>query len=401
MATTTHPRIAIIGGGPGPLVLALTLYRRGIPSTVYKRDTSVDSRAHIGGMLDLKYESGQRALSENGLEETFARNSRPEAATIPGYDSAGNVPFVQDPDPNRNPKDISPEIDRSVLRKILLDAIPSDAVKWGHALASVRDLGNGLRELTSANGNTAVVDILVGADGANSRVRPLVSAAVPTYTGVTGAEISIAPEDTKKPELQDAVELVGRGSMFSWGPEKMFGSQLNGDGRIRTYAWFPAPTDWKLPGDPAEARKVLLEIVKDWTPSFRKLIEHCDDNAIYQRPLYRLPLDHKWEHVPGVTILGDAAHLASPSGGGEGANLTMLDALELGIVLANAINGGRSVEEREEAIAVWEEERMTVANRIAVISDENLQACVSPDAPASVPKAMAKFVAEQKERQKA
>ncbi|EJF59081.1 monooxygenase [Dichomitus squalens LYAD-421 SS1] len=374
MAKPTYPRIAVIGGGPGGLVLALTLYRHGIPSTVYERDTSFDSRAHIGGMLDLKYESGQRALRENGLEETFACNSRPEAAAMRGYDSAGNVLFAQDPDPNHDPKDISPEIDRSVLRKILVDAIPADAVKWGHALASVRDLGNGERELTFANGNTTVVDILDGADGANSRVRPLVSAAVPTYTGVTGAEISIAPEDTKKPELQDAVELVGRGSMFSWGPEKMFGSQLNGDGLIRTYAWFPAPADWKLPDEPAEVRKVLLELFKDWAPSFRKLIEYCDDNTTYQRPLYRLPLDHKWEHVPGVTILGDAAHLASP---------------------------GRSVEEREEAIAAWEEERMTVANRIAVISDENLQACVSPDAPASVLKAMAKFTKEQKERQTA
>ncbi|TBU34192.1 monooxygenase [Dichomitus squalens] len=389
MAKPTYPRIAVIGGGPGGLVLALTLYRHGIPSTVYERDTSFDSRAHIGGMLDLKYESGQRALRENGLEETLACNSRPEAAAMRGYDSAGNVLFAQDPDPNHDPKDISPEIDRSVLRKILVDAIPADAVKWGHALASVRDLGNGERELTFANGNATVVDILVGADGANSRVRPLVSAAVPTYTGVTGAEISIAPEDTKKPELQDAVELVGRGSMFSWGPEKMFGSQLNGDGRIRTYAWFPTPADWKLPDDPTEA------------PSFRKLIEYCDDNATYQRPLYRLPLDHKWEHVPGVTILGDAAHLASPFGGGEGANLAMLDALELGVILVNAINSGRSVEEREEAIAAWEEERMTVANRIAVISDENLQACVSPDAPASVLKAMAKFTKEQKERQTA
>ena len=69
MATTANPRIAIIGGGPGGLVLALTLHRRGIPATVYEREVSPDSRRHLGGMLDLGYDSGQRALRENGLEE--------------------------------------------------------------------------------------------------------------------------------------------------------------------------------------------------------------------------------------------------------------------------------------------------------------------------------------------
>ena len=76
MATTATPRIAIIGGGPGGLTLALTLHQRGIPSTVYERETSPDSRANLGGMLDLGYESGQRALRENGLEEVFARHSQ-------------------------------------------------------------------------------------------------------------------------------------------------------------------------------------------------------------------------------------------------------------------------------------------------------------------------------------
>ncbi|TBU21629.1 hypothetical protein BD311DRAFT_782806 [Dichomitus squalens] len=276
------------------------------PSTVYERNTSFDSRPHIGGMLDLNHESCQRALHEN--EETVACNSCPEAATMCGFDSVGNVLFIQDSGPDQDIRAsalacgymLHREVNRSVLRKILVDLTTADAVKWRHAWHLCR-------ELTFANGITAVVDILVGADGATSRVRPL----------LTRAGLSIAPEDTKKPELQEVVELT-------------------------------------LLGDPAEVCKVLLQMSKDWTPSFRKLIEHCDDNAIYQHPLYHLPLDHN----------------------------------------------GRSVEERQEAIA---EERITVVYHIAVISDENLQACVSPYAPASVMKAtqMAKFIVGQKERQKA
>ena len=330
-------------------------------------------------MLDLGYDSGQRALRENGLEEAFVRNSRPEADAYRAYDMEGNLLFSKEGEEEKDPIDIRPEIDRSVLRKILLDAIPSESIKWGHALASVRDLGNGERELTFTNGNTAVVDILVGADGAKSRVRPLVSSAVPIYHGVTGAEISIAPEDTKKPELQDLVGMVGAGSMGVMGSCKVLAAQRNGDGRIRVYLWFPGPEDWRLPSDPAEARKVLLEKFQDWAPSLRKFIEYCDDNAIYTRPLYHMPFDHKWKHVPGVTILGDAAHVMSPFGG-AGANLAMLDALELGLVLADAINSGRGVEEREAAIAAWEEKRMNAANHILGIVEPTVPATVQPDA---------------------
>ena len=163
MTTPTFPRIAIIGGGPAGLVLLLTLHRRGIPATIYERETGPDSRAHLGGMLDLGYESGQRALRENGLEEAFARNSRPEADTFRASDPAGNTLAFKGADPNDSPADIRPEIDRAVLRAFLRDSSPADAIQWGHALASVRNLDNGQRELTFTNGHTVAVDILVGA----------------------------------------------------------------------------------------------------------------------------------------------------------------------------------------------------------------------------------------------
>ncbi|EJF59087.1 oxidoreductase [Dichomitus squalens LYAD-421 SS1] len=396
MATTIHPRIAIIGGGPCGLTLALTLHRRGISYTVYERETDQEARAHLGGILDVGYDSAQRALRENGLGKVFVRVSRPDADTFRTYDSAGNLLFAKDADPNQDPLDLRPEIDRPVLRRILLDAIPADTMKWGHELASVRELGNGERELKFTNGSTATVDILVGADGANSRVRPLVSSAVLIYHGVAGVEISIPPEDTKKPELQDTVNMVGAGSMWPFGDGKVFGSQVNGDGRIRTYAWLAGPEDWKLLNEPAEARKVLLEIFKNRAPSLRRLIEYCDDNAIYQRSVYRLPLDH----VSGVTILGDAAHLMSPAAG-AGVNLAMLDALELGIALEDAINSGKSVEGREAAVAAWEEKRMEAANHLAVIANTNVQAWTSTEDPASMLQSMFKGMGDSAVRRKA
>ncbi|PIL34882.1 hypothetical protein GSI_02669 [Ganoderma sinense ZZ0214-1] len=198
--TSTQPPIAIIGCGLGGLALLLTLHRRGIPATVYERDASFDARAHLGGSLDLGWKSGQRALRENGLQDEFDKHSRPEGEEMRICDSTGKVHLKLGGEDEEGPggppqgkEDIRPEIDRTVLRKLLLDAVPTHLVQWDHALSSVRALGNGQHELTFANGITATCDLLVGADGAHSRVRPLLSSATPQFLGVNGAEISLAP----------------------------------------------------------------------------------------------------------------------------------------------------------------------------------------------------------------
>ena len=78
-----------------------------------------------------------------------------------------------------------------------------------------------------------------------------------------------------------------------------------------------------------------------------------------------------------------------------------LDALELGIVLADAVNNGKGVEEREKAVAKCEEERLEAAKELAEIANENLQASISPDAPASALKALGRFFEVPERRRKA
>ncbi|KAI0737323.1 hypothetical protein C8Q80DRAFT_328592 [Daedaleopsis nitida] len=214
-------------------------------------------------------------------------------------DAEGNILFSRGRQGAADPEKKRPEIDRSVLRKLLLDAVPPESVKWGHALGSARALGSGKHELTFSNRGTVECDILVGADSANSRVRPLVAPATPIYAGITGAEISIAPEVVAQDDLKAIRELVGQGSFFSLGSNKFLGAQMNGDGRIRTYAWFHGSKDWRLPQTPDEVRRVLLDTYapEGWSPTLLQLIERCDDAAIYLRPLYYLPVAHMWEHI--------------------------------------------------------------------------------------------------------
>ncbi|KAI0760916.1 monooxygenase FAD-binding protein [Trametes elegans] len=392
----SSPRIAIIGGGPSGLTLLLTLARRGVTATLYEREPGRDSRAHLGGMLDLEWDSGQRALRENGLEDAFKASSRRDAeeTKICGKDG---IPLFYRPGGDATDGDLEkarPEIDRRVLRQVLVDAVPEGAIKWGHALTGIRPLSDGQHQLTFANGAVVVADIVVGADGANSRIRPLLSPATPVYHGVTGAEISLAPAVAALPENADIVQGMGVGSCYAAEDNKMICFQRNGDGRVRMYAWHRAPLDWELPGAPAEAKKVLLSLYESWAPWMRKAIAVADESAIYPRPLFHLPVDHRWEHASGITLIGDAGHLMSPFAG-AGANLAMRDGLELGLILSEAVKQGWDAEEREKAIAAWENETFERVGRFAALTLRNLETVFSSEAPRAMVSAFEASVSQK------
>lgn len=123
-------RIAIIGAGLSGLVLARVLHLHGIEAVVYERDGSRDARAQ-GGTLDLHVPTGQRALREAGLMRRFRAVARPEGQDLRLLEPDGTLLLeevtAQDAPPER------PEVDRADLRRLLLESVPADAVRWGHA----------------------------------------------------------------------------------------------------------------------------------------------------------------------------------------------------------------------------------------------------------------------------
>jgi 2-polyprenyl-6-methoxyphenol hydroxylase-like FAD-dependent oxidoreductase len=292
----TH--IAIIGAGLAGLTLARVLHLHGIAATVYEGDASADARAQ-GGMLDIHDYNGQRALKDAGLFDAFLDLVQPgaQASRVP---SANATVLLDQPDDDAGGR---PEVLRGALRRMLLDALPADTVQWGRKLAAVTALAGGRHALAFADGTTAMATLLVGADGAWSKVRPLLSDARPAYTGMTFVESWLFDSDVRHPAN---AAVAGGGALFALAPGQGIVAHREPDGVLHSYvaltksqAWIDA-IDFAQQGD--SAARVAAEFA-GWAPALTALITDSD-TALVPRPIHALPAGHRWERVPGVTLIG-------------------------------------------------------------------------------------------------
>ncbi|MEW2398184.1 NAD(P)/FAD-dependent oxidoreductase [Streptomyces sp. NPDC046862] len=318
--------VTIIGAGLGGLTLARVLHVHGITATVYEAEASATARAQ-GGMLDIHEDSGQPALQAAGLTDTFRGLVLEGRQSMRVLDRDGTVLFDQADDGTGG----RPEVLRGELRQMLLDSLPAGSVRWGRKVSGAHALGEGRHEVVFADGTTVTTGLLVGADGAWSRVRPLLSDATPEYIGISSVEIYLFDADTRHPA---GAKAVGGGSLFALAPGKGFLAHREKGGTLHTYVMLARPRDWFADIDFTDSATATARIARefhDWAPELTALLTD-GDTAPVLRPLFALPIEHRWERVPGVTLLGDAAHLSLPNG--EGANLAMYDAAELGKALS-------------------------------------------------------------------
>lgn len=359
--------VTIVGAGLGGLTLARVLHVHGIAATVYDSDPSPDARTQ-GGQLDIHEHDGQLALATAGLTEEFRAiiHRGGEATRI--LDRHGAV-LLDLPDDGLG---VRPEVLRGDLRQILLDSLPAGTVQWGRKVTGARPLGNGAHGLSFEDGSVATTGLLVGADGAWSRIRPLLSDATPEYVGAVFVETYLHDVDERHPAVADA---VGSGAMYSLMPGQGVVAHRETGDVIHTYVLLRRAADWVAAIDFTDAGAAKSRVAAEldgWAPELTALITAGETPPV-PRMVHTLPNTHRWDRIPGVTLLGDAAHLMPPSG--DGANLAMLDGAELGAAIA--AHPGAA----EDALAAYEELLFTRSAAVAVEAHETLELCLGERAP--------------------
>jgi len=359
--------ITIVGAGLGGLTLARVLHLHGIPVTVYDGDASPDTRTQ-GGQLDLHEHNGQHALHVAGLDAEYRSVLHVGGAAQRVSDRQATV-LGEVPDDGSMAR---PEALRGDIRRILLQSLPPGTVRWGKKLESATALGDGHHHLSFADGTTATSEVLVGADGTWSKVRPLLSDERPTYAGVSYVDTYLHDVDRRHPA---SAATVGDGALYALEPEKGFLAHREAHDVIHTYVVLPRPVEWFSRIDFADAAATRARVAAEfdgWAPELVALVADSDTEPVL-RSIYQLPDRHRWSRTAGVTLLGDAAHVTVP--GGEGANTAMLDGAELGQALA------AHPDDTEAALATYEAVMFTRSEAEAAAAHETVELIFGSDAP--------------------
>ncbi len=351
--------VTVVGAGLGGLTLARVLHLNGVPVTVYDADPTAGARTQ-GGQLDLHEHNGQLALEIAGLTSAYRSIVHPGGGAQRVLDQRGAV-LAELPDDGSMTR---PEALRGDIRRILLESLPAGTVQWGKKLLSATPLEQGRHELRFADGSTVVADLLVGADGTWSKVRPLVSAEKPAYAGMSYLDLYLHDVDERH---ADAAKAVGTGAMYALIPGQGFLAHREAGNVIHTYVILNRPLEWFAAAETTKAR--IAAEFEGWAPELVSLITGSDTAPIL-RSIYQLPDRHRWHRIPGVTLLGDAAHVTVP--GGEGANTAMLDGAELGLAIAA---------HPETAFAAYEDVMFRRSEAEAIAAHETVELIFGAGAP--------------------
>ncbi|WP_433634379.1 FAD-dependent oxidoreductase [Nocardia sp. CA-120079] len=320
-------RVSVIGAGLGGLCLAQGLRGAGIETQVFERDPAITAR----------FQGYRLVLNPEGfdaLRGCLPPRWHPLLDAVVG-DAYGER-LILDPQLNQigalEPGRHATVVDRDVLRHLLLTGL---TVHTGAALTGYDLLADGQVEAQFADRDPATANLLVGADGVNSAVRSVLSPqTTPTDTGVRFV-IGRTPLTAQFTSLSRA-----------------FGSKIAGDGvslllgamRFRTppkeaaealapevtlpdihdyvrWAMILPPNGSVRTETPQEA---VLSRMPGWHPDLRALIEQSDPDNSTLLSIRVVEPGQRWTPGP-VTLLGDAIHATSPTGG-NGANTALRDA---------------------------------------------------------------------------
>ena len=363
--------IAIIGGGPVGLTLGRLLQLSGADVSVYERDAVPNSRT--GGTLDIHAEDGQLALQAAGLDSRFRALARPTAERMADENGA----ILREEWPTEQNAFDRPEIDRADLNQLLLDSLLPGTVRWNHAFESLEECDGRFR-LRFTQQSDRFADIVIGANGSRSKVRPYVTGAVPFYTGTSVIEGAIPDPHTHCPAL---AALVNDGNLIVRSEGKVLFCHTKANGSLEYYLSFRRSADWFSEcgltpqlQETAPVVQLLARELSNWHPMFHESFSATTQFTFLR--ITQVPLSPHREVTRPITLVGDAAHVMTPFAG-IGVNMGLRGALTLATNLT-----GEQFPTIEAAIRDYEAVMFDYASRAqeeSALSEIALHSEMSPE----------------------
>lgn len=365
--------ITIVGAGLGGLCLAQGLKQHGIAFDVYERDAALASRTQ-GYRIRIDH-AGQEALKgclPAALLSVFQATSAIPNAGVNIVDTGleavsgrwvaswrrgrGDAPAAAEVEVEAEAEAEDLSVNRQTLREVLMHGI-EDRVHFGKAFVRYREDEDARVQTAFSDGSSTVSDLLVAADGVNSRVRRRrLPGAAPADTGFACLYGKTYPTPATLVRLSGLLPartsiVFGDGLAVIIDPMRFrpppAGYRLSMPGDYLYWAIVGARETlgigWEagdaLQQDALAAR--LERITAGWHAGLRPLFQLSDRASLAMVPVRAADVPAAWPSS-AVTVLGDAIHAMSPAGG-LGANTALHDALLLSRQLGEAAAGRRSL----------------------------------------------------------